>query len=336
MKQIIGLVLLVTLISSCSTIVNQPYQDINLRSNESARLLIAGDTLTLTENQTLSVNVKRVRKPLKIVVLDEVKNSRIDITSYRPAHYWANVATLGVGFIVDEIGNRHRVYPKKIFLDLNNSRALYTPYFPMPERLIKDRNRLSITPAVLMGRFNPGLEVSYQRLVGSKLAIQLSMTSLFNRDNEYSRNASGFRAGLEIKKYNRNQEKTRFYSSVNLEYFEKNHLADFTVWDEDETVNRDDNFYNDIDSESRLTVDKTYVSLTPRVGIEHYLTKKLVVDGFFGMGVRYRQSQVSGLDPDLSIKSDFFSQLFESTLSNRPRNTLTLNFDLNVRIGWVF
>lgn len=322
--------------SSCATIVNQPYQDINLKSNESATLLIEGDTLTLNENEILSVNVKRGRKPLKIVVINEFKSSQIDVTSYRPAHYWANVASLGVGFIVDEIGNRHRVYPKKVFLDLDNSQALYTPYFPMPERLIKDRNKLSITPSVLAGRFNPGLEVSYQRLVGSKSAIQLSMTSLFNRDSQYSRNASGFRAGIEIKKYNRDQEKTRFYSSVNLEYFEKNHLADFTVWDEDEAVNRDDNFYNDIDSESRLTVDKTYISLTPRVGIEHYLTEKLVVDGFFGMGLRHRRSQVSGLDPDLSIRRDLLSNLFESTLSNGPRNALTLNFDLNVRIGWVF
>lgn len=336
MKHSIALLLLVILMSSCATIVNQSYQDINLRSNESAKLLIAGDTLTLNENQTLSVNVKRERKPLKIVVLDKLESSKINIISHRPAHYWANIASLGIGFVVDEIGNRHRVYPKKVFLDLSNSAAIYTPYFPMEDALIKDKNRLSITPTILAGHFNPGLEISYQRLVGSKSAIQFSMTSLFNRDSQYSRNASGFRAGVEIKKYTQNQEKTRFYSSVNLEYFEKNHLADFTVWDEDETVNRDDNLYNDIDSESRLTVDKTYISLTPRVGIEHYLSEKLVVDGFFGMGFRYRQSQVSGLDPDLSIRRDLFSNLFESTLSNGPRNALTLNFDLNLRIGWVF
>ncbi len=337
MNKTLGSILLIALCSSCASTFNQPFRDIELHTNESTQLVVRGDTLSAEKGQATLLNIENDKRPLQITVLNEDSSEEITVTPYRPAHYWANFASLGIGFILDEFSKKPKtVYPKKIFLDLQSSEASYHPYLPISAELIRQKNKLSLTPTILIGDYNPGLEISYQRLIGSTYAIQLSATSLFQKDNQYSRNVTGFRAGIELKNYFQNQESTRLYSSVNLEYFQKSHLADFEVWDDNAAVNTDSNEYNDSYFESRLDVDKTYISLTPRVGIEHYLTRKLVIDGFFGLGVRYRQSQVNDLDPALSIRNDFYSRLFESTLSNIPRNTLTLNFDLNVRVGWVF
>lgn len=334
MKQLLVLFLLTLLTCSCVTITNGPYQEMMIKANETSQVVIQNDTLQAQKDEALSIIVQRSTKPLDIQVLSPQKSQNVRVRPYRPAHYWANITSLGLGFIVDEISRKQFVYPQKVFL--NTTDGDYTPYFPMEDELIHDKNRLSITPSVLFGHYNPGLEISYQRLIGKSAAVQLSITTPFSRDDEYSRNVSGFRAGFEVKKYFQNQERTRLYSSLNIEYFEKNHLSNFEVWDTNSPNNTDSDFYNDIYAVSMLEVDKAYLSLTPRIGVEHYLTKKLVLDGFFGVGVRYRRSEVIGLDPALSIREDFFSTLFGPTLSNRPRNSLTLNFDLNVRVGWVF
>ncbi len=337
MNKTFGSLLLIVLCSSCASIFNQPYRDIELQTNESTQIVVRGDTLSAEKGQATLLNVENDKRPLQITVLNEDSSEEIAVTPYRPAHYWANFGSLGVGFILDEFSQKPKsVYPKKVFLDLQSSEPTYRPYLPMSPELIRQKNKLSFTPTMLIGDYNPGLEISYQRLIGNSYAIQLSATSLFQKDNQYSRNVTGFRAGIELKNYFQNRERLRLYSSLNLEYFQKSHLADFEVWDKNAEVNTDDNPYNNSSFESRLDVDKIYISLTPRVGFEHYLTNKLVIDGFFGVGVRYRQSEVSGLDPNLSIRDDFYSSLYESTFSNGPRNTLTLNFDLNVRVGWVF
>lgn len=332
MKQLVGLLLLLFLSSSCTAIFNSRNSNIKFKSNEAARFVVEGDTIQASANQAILVAVENSRQPLEVVVSGETKEKNLRIRSFKPIYYWGNFAVYGLGFIVDEIVQKKFIYPKKIYVDFTDSIATYLPYFPMEASLISAKNKLSISPVSLIGEIHPGIEVSYQRLFGDDIAAQISINKFISKDNEYARDARGFRLNLEGKKYFRNQEKNRFYSSFNIEYLRKDHQADFDVWVPD----NNDDFYDDVFFIQRFSIEKRFITMTPRIGFEHYITDKLVLDAFFGIGVRYRETRVLDVDPALDLSQGGWGWFEIPYHSNRPRSSMSINFDMNFKIGWVF
>lgn len=332
MKQLVGLLIILLISTSCTAILNSRNSGIQFKSNEAAEFIVHGDTIATEADQSFLIAVENSRQPITVAVSTETQEKNLKIKPYKPAYYWANFASYGIGFIVDEIAKKKFTYPKKIYVDFTDSINTYLPYFPMQQSLISDKNKLSISPIALVGQFHPGIEVSYQRLFGENLAIQLGINKFIEKDNDYSRNVGGFRLNLEGKNYFRNQEKNRFYSSLNIEYLRKDHEADFDVY----VRGVPDDFTDDEFFIQRFSVEKRFISLTPRIGFEHYITPKLVLDAFFGIGVRYRETRVLNTDPTYDLSDGGWGWFDNSYLSNRPRSTMTFNFDMNFKIGWVF
>ena len=332
MKQLFGLLIILLVSSSCTAVFNSSYTDIKFKSSKAAEFVIYGDTLATDADQSILLAVENGRQPLEVVVSTDKQEKNLQIKSFKPVYYWANLASYGLGFIVDEIIQKKYTYPKKIYVDFTDSVETYLPYFPMQQSLIADKNKLSISPIALIGQFHPGIEVSYQRLFGENMAIQIGVNKFIEKNNDYSRNVGGFRLNLEGKNYLRNQEKNRFYSSLNIEYLRKDHEADFDVF----IAGVLDDFTDDQFFTQRFSVEKRFISLTPRIGFEHYITPKLVFDAFFGIGARYRETRVLDVDPTFDISDAGWGWFDNSYLSNRPRSTMTFNFDMNFKIGWVF
>ncbi|MFY0594385.1 hypothetical protein [Roseivirga sp.] len=332
MKQVFGLLIILLFSSSCTALFNSRNSSVEFKSNESARYIVQGDTIEAGANDAILVPVKNGREPLKVKVtsLDDEKD--LTISSFKPAYYWANILSYGAGFIVDEIVKKQFTYPNKVYVDFTNPNNTYQAYFPIEPELLERTNIISISPLTLIGGVNPGIELSYQRLIKDKFAVQVLINKFIDKDNEFSRSPEGFRLQLEGKQYFRNQQKTRFYSSINLSYLRKNHEVIFDVEvDTDDNNSFDENFFT-----QQLEVEKRFISLTPRIGFEHYLSKRLVLDAFFGIGVRYRDITVPNLDPNLRIVDDSWLWFGSSNSLNRPSSGLTFNFDMNFKIGWVF
>ncbi|WP_141719753.1 hypothetical protein [Roseivirga misakiensis] len=324
-------VLLAVICSSCATIINKPNQNIKLRANQETKLIVQNDTLNAPKGETINFSVLR-KRPFDLGVLKNGEIQTLSIETKTPTYYWANAWTYGIGFVVDEISKDKLIYPNRIYLDLSENQVSYLPYFPMSEERLKLKNQISITPTALVGFYHPGIEVGYQRLLGQNFALQANYRHMLSANNEFARNASGFRVELNPKFYFRNEEKSRIYSSLSLEFLRKDHDAEFS-FSVPENFD-DDDFSNDIIDEI-LPVEKRFFSITPRIGIEHYLSDRLVLDAFFGIGLRYRETRVLGVNPNYEFFSedDWFMVRYDS---NRPSNRLGVNFDMNFRISWVF
>lgn len=332
MKRLVGLLFILLVSSSCTAIFNGRTSAIKFKSNETAQYVIQGDTTQAKAGQDIIVAAENGRQPLEVIVSSETQEKNLKIGSYKPAYYWTNFASFGLGFVMDEIAKKKYTYPKKIYIDFTDSTETYLPYFPMQPALVAKKNKLSISPFALVGYYHPGLEVSYQRLIGDNVAVQIGINKFIHKDNDYSRNPDGLRLSLEGKSYFRNQEKNRFYSSLNIEYLRKDHEADFDVYVPGVLEDfSDEQFFT-----QRFSVEKRFITLTPRIGLEHYITDKLVFDAFFGIGVRYRETRVLDVDPTFDLGDGGFGYFDTEYLSNRPRSSMSLNFDLNFKIGWVF
>ncbi len=201
-----------------------------------------------------------------------------------------------------------------------------------PSRL-KHKNQISIFPFPLISDYHSGIDFGYQRLHGGKFATKFNIRYFLPRNNNYARNARGFTFEILPKYYLRNQDVTRIYAALSIEYLRKDHEAAFEFFIPDNFD--DDDLTNDTFSQI-LPLEKRFISLTPRIGIERYLSDRLVLDAFFGIGLRYRETRVIGANPnfELSLPDEgWFNFAYDS---NRPSIRFSPNLDFNFSIGWVF
>ncbi|MBO3696916.1 hypothetical protein [Roseivirga sp. E12] len=320
--------------SSCATLLNRPHQVVSVRSTESVKLIYEGDTLRSLPKTELEFVVKKEKHPFNVVLFNDSSSRTFDIQARKSWTYALNLFTpyLG-GLVVDEISGKKFTYPKRVYVDMDNTEISYLPYYPMPKERLNFKNRLSITPTAIIGIYHPGIEIGYQRLFGELFALQTNLRYLLAANTNYSRNASGFRIELNPKYYLRNQEKSRIYTSLSLQYLRKDHEAeyDFLI-----PANFDDDDFQNDQITQLLPVEKRFFSLTPRIGVEHYLSDRLVIDAFFGVGLRYRETRVIGANPNFLFSDGNWEWFDVAHDSNRASTRLSANLDFNFRIGWVF
>ena len=201
-------------------------------------------------------------------------------------------------------------------------------------RILGQPNRISVTPMAATGIQHPGIEAAYQRSLGLKHSIQFTYKHFISANSDLARNSKGFSMGFETKYYYRNNRNSRFYLSIDLEHINKTHDAVLRYAEEgfnDEFYNEDAVFIYNL-----TNIHKKFYSLTPRFGIELFLTEKLVIDGYVGAGIRHRnvihRNAPAGFEAFYG-DWEWFDINYES---NRATHSLGANLDLNFRIGWVF
>ncbi len=320
--------------SSCATIFNRSNQVVSIRSNEQTNYVFEGDTIYNQSTNDLNILVRREKRPLDLMAFNETGTKALQIKAKWTPLLGLNLFTPYLsGLLVDEISGKKFTFPKKIFVDMSDPETPYLPYFPMSPSRLKHKNQISISPFPLISDYHPGIDFGYQRLHGGKFATKFNIRYFLPRNNNYARNARGFTFEILPKYYLRNQNVTRIYAALSIEYLRKDHEAAFEFFIPDNFD--DDDLTNDTFSQI-LPLEKRFISFTPRIGIERYLSDRWVLDAFFGIGLRYRETRIIGANPDFDLRVDDDGWFDFSYNSNRPDKRLDANFDLNFSIGWVF
>ncbi len=336
-KQTLLFGLFLVMFSSCATLFNRSYMDVEIKANESLQLVYNNDTLSAQPDQGIRIPVKNQKEPLALIAIGESETKAVAIRSKKGSVYWSNFFTLpiwGAGFLVDEISGKKFNYPNKVFIDFKKPGNSYYPYFPMKDELIAKKNLFGINPFGFFREAHPMVEVSYERIMNRQLSSRFTYGHLLDVDNEFSRDSEGFQASLEQKYYYRNEDRTRLYVSLVLEHLNKSHLAELTLESTSDLIN--DPFGSQFTQQSR--VKKVFTSLTPRIGFQTYLGDGFILEGFAGLGMRHRKVSHPDVDPRFRVVDDGGGWLFTDIdlLSNRAENRLTSNWDLGFRLIWAF
>ena len=335
MKKGFLLLILVICCTSCASIFNGRRSKMQIHTNKNVQLVVEGDTIQRESNAPVFLDVKNNKHPLPIVVIDSTRQEFLAISSHKPGSYWLNIISPWFsGFLVDEISGLKWKYPHKIYINATEEDISFLPYLPMDSTLLQRRNKITFTPFQLINAYHPSWEIGYERMHSQTRATQFTLGLLRSWDNDFSRNSKGFLAGAEHKYFLRSQEKTRWYASLSLEHLRKDHDAFLRFVITDAQGNTEFPWRTFL----RLTtVEKRFVSLTPRIGFQHYVTPQLVLDGFFGIGLRYRNVKHQGTIP-FTRHIDDFEWIFidEEFASNREANHFRPSFDLNIRLAWAF
>lgn len=329
---LVGLILLT---SSCATVLSSKVSPVKIQSSERVNYIYQNDTLLNRSDEPLGANFINDRNALELQYFNGKHSNKISIQPIRAQEYYLNVLTPAwAGFLVDELSPRKWAYPRKIYIDVEE--GSYLPYFPMDSlRLNKFSNRFSLSPFSAIGDHNPGVDMAYQYHFSDRYAIQLSYEAMVSADSELGRNSSGYRAGLEFKYYLRNTESIRFYLSTNLAYLNKNYTSNQAfvnsqLQNNNNLIEEGDIFYEDI------RVQKQFFSITTRFGAEYFLSDRWILDGYIGLGPRFRRVEHLNA-PANGVHFDEESSWFNIVYgSNQEVNNASANFDLNVRIGFRF
>ncbi len=297
--------------------------------------MVEGDTIQHLGDEPLTRKIENSRQPLPLIVKDSTRQEFLAVAPHKSGTYWLNfLSPYFAGFLVDEISGLKWQYPRKIFIQANENDISFTPYIPMDSSLLVRKNKITFNPTALINGYHPAWEFGYERMHGTKRATQFSLSLLRSWDNDYARNSKGFIASVEHKVFLRSEEKTRWFVSLMLEHHRKDHDAflRFVITDsQGQTVFPRQEFVR------LTTIEKRFISLTPRVGFEQYLSPQLVAEGFLGVGLRYRRVRHQDSNPlTRNIFDDDWWIFSEEFSSNREASNFRPTFDLGIRLAWVF
>ncbi len=330
--KVLGLLLICMSISSCATLLNKRQSVITFQTSENVDYVFKGDTL-VHENTNKFARVYRNKKqPITLTFINKDYERQINIRPKKVGLYYLNVfSPYWLGFGVDELTRRKWTYPKNVFV--NMEKGSYLPYFPMDTSMVLNKpNRLSLTPLAPLGNQHPGIELSYQRALGMKYAAQITYKQFIPAQSDLAKNATGFSLGFELKRYYRNTTNSRFYLSANLEYLHKNHEAVLRYSEPQDFIQQEE----PVAIWSLIGIEKRFISMVPRFGIEYYLTKRLLVDGYFGVGLRYRNVSHKNTPHGLVLSATYWEWFDIEYDSNRPTQSFSANLDLNFKIAYSF
>ncbi len=336
MKQSILFLALVLLSSSCASIINGKRSNVNIKTSRATNLVVEGDTVLRDTNDIVYLNVENDRAPLRVTAFDSLGNHPYFVNSKTSPTYWLNTFSMPFffsSFLVDEIVGLKRRYPRNIYIDVDGRNNSYLPYFPMDSTLLERRNKLTFAPVSIVHEYHPAFEFGYERLHKNDFATQVTLGVFRSWDNNFARNSKGIKVSIEEKYFFRSQTRTRFYASFILEHLNKTHEADLDFVTVDSQGNRQ---WEDGQFTQRTTVEKRFYNFTPRIGFQSYISERLIVEGFFGIGLRHRDVRHRNVVPSARFGSGFDDWFDIESDSNRPGREMGGNFDLNFRIGWVF
>lgn len=331
-----ALIVFVIFCSSCASVFNGKHSNIQIHTVKLVDLVVEGDTILRTDNNPVYLNVENRKQHMFIVVLDSARQGSLAVSPVKPSTYWLNAIQViyFTGFLIDEITGLKWRYPRKVYIQSDGNEYSYLPYLPVDSTLLERKNKITFAPFSLIHEYHPAVEFGYERLHGSHSATQVSLGFLRSWNNEYARNSRGIKASVEHKLFFRNQDRLRLYTALALEYHHKNHDAKLSM----EVVDSDGNAVLPFDTFLRLTtLQKRFVSLTPRVGFQSYLTQWLVAEGFFGVGLRARNVTHKNASPFTKhVDNSEWFFIDGEYASNRETCNFSFNFDLNVRLAWTF
>ncbi len=192
-------------------------------------------------------------------------------------------------------------------------------------------NQLQFTPLKLIGWINPGIEVSYERLNGSRWSTQVTGTYLLPRPLlnivgvKVDPQKKGFKIAVEEKFYIRKMEAKGFYVAAAMAYMYSRNIAEMNF--ESLALNRS---YRDT---FEITKNNLYFSLQ----CGYYFTfKRIIVTFSGGFGAQYRNAAYAGR---INTEDQFTATpifIYLPHFYNKAGRSWEGYFPLTMRIGYLF
>jgi len=289
-----------------------------------AKVIIDKDTIKSLNNET-QILVTRQRGPVNFTVFNDTVRKNITIDSHTSCLFWSNLAfAYGVGILVDLTNPKRFTYPSTVYLSMKDNTSFYKT---MDNRFLKNKYIVKFSPLKAMDISNPGIEFTVEHQTSDNFSTQVMASWLFTRNmwnfhNSFYQNIQGSRFAIEEKYYFKHSAPMGPYLSAEANYLNKMDLS----YNHHEYNDSNPNASSYIDT---IAMHKQTLSLNLKIGYQYYFMKRLAVDFYIGLGVRYKDvNYYAGSNPNK------WAFLFDW---NDPAGKFWLvNMPMGFRIGWAF
>jgi hypothetical protein len=123
-------IVIVFLISSCATILNEPKTSVVIETNIPSRVIMAEQDTLKTEDNRVQLDVLRGKEPIKLMILADSSHKNLTIKSKNSFLYYYNIiGNYGIGMLIDRKTPKRYVYPKTVYVDMKlKSYFTYKPF----------------------------------------------------------------------------------------------------------------------------------------------------------------------------------------------------------------
>ncbi|MFK7905886.1 MAG: hypothetical protein AB8B69_12205 [Chitinophagales bacterium] len=130
MKQILPLLMVCVLLSSCATILNSPQTSIAVYTTEPSKIIVGEDTIVTQKNRA-KISVLRGDKPLKIIAETDSLNKTIYLPPKYSGTYWLNLMyTSFIGMIIEHKNPKVFTYQKVVSLNSADTSGNFSKHRP--------------------------------------------------------------------------------------------------------------------------------------------------------------------------------------------------------------
>ncbi len=328
----------IMLFSSCATIFNTPFTDVNIYSDEPVSISV-NDEYRLPPDTIRRISVKRENKLLELQVDTDSLSKTAFIKPKNSFAYWLNLNTSYlIGFLVDMNSDKRYTYPKFLEVSTDGEVDILTAR-PFPKTLDRKNNILKFTPLKVVGMVNPSVELAWERKVSEHFALQVMGSWLLPRvlfaNYKVEPHINGYRFAVEPRYYI-DQTFGGLYFATEIDYLRNDYRIGDYFGPDPFQQGFDYYFHNQIATYEEVGLVKETLSFNLKAGYQTYLSNRIFVDGYFGLGLRYKHTlmydrpwpQNSACYEDCGI--NFFA------LRDKTGEYFTVSMPFNIRIGFIF
>jgi hypothetical protein len=334
------LVLLTLSLSSCASLFNSPLTRTKVILSEPSKLTINGEENNNIVDQK-EIFILRSNEPLKILAESAANKKEISVEAKNSLMYWSNLLfSSWIGMLIDNNNPKRYDYPKTIYIDLKDSLQTTQAYRTYDKKYDAFKNQIKFTPLKLIGSFNSGLEVAYERKTSKKFSTQFMGSLLFNslvlKNEESPTSLEGFRASIEQKYFYNESAMLGPYVSFEVNYMQKKYYDTWSFGD----IPADYDPYSYPNSDKVIYYSDTYginkktLSLNFKWGYQTIIDR-FVIDAYIGIGPKYRDVRhFDRINP--TYKEEGVDDLNIGRFGKREVKEWSISIPLNVEVGWAF
>ena len=128
MRQTFYILIVSLFMTSCATILNQPYKNVKVNTTEPSKIIHRYDTIT-TVNNKANLLAERKNETLSIVAMTDSITKTIEIKPRNSFWWWFNIPyTYGIGMLVDMDNPKRYSYPNRIYINSADTISKYYDY----------------------------------------------------------------------------------------------------------------------------------------------------------------------------------------------------------------
>jgi len=331
-------IICILLFSSCASIFNSNKSNLKIVTSRPNYVILEKDTVTYLRTENTFI-LDQDNKPLHITAFNDSLSKTVEINAKNSFAYWLNLYPSWLfwpGLIIDTKTKKRYTYPKTIYINLEDTTNNYLTYIPQDNLYKRNVNILKISPLKPAGYINPSIELSYERITGSRFSTQIMASyllpsTLIYIGTDVKPNIKGYSVSLEERFYFEKPAPAGFYISSEFNYL-RNQYKDVAYFGIEDIYS--DTTYNYTNYLDTFGIKKQTFSINFKLGYQ-IIHKRLSLDFYAGLGFRYKNvTHYDRINPEDKLEIPRHPNIFYIT--NKEGEYWTVSIPFNFRIGWTF